>query len=65
MTLKMLDSGYWFARWNGEVWAQWPRGRECRYDDFFHPSFSASDARINEANRRAVSTCAQPETGES
>lgn len=36
MKLTLLPTGYWHARWNSEVWAQWPVGSLPTADDFFH-----------------------------
>lgn len=49
MELKKLDSGYWFARWSPEVWAQWRQGVPLTEQDFFHPAYAASAERIREA----------------
>jgi len=35
MILQRLSSGYWFARWSDEVWAQWS-GSIITLADFFH-----------------------------
>ena len=42
---KMLDSGYWYVRWNREAWAQWPRQRYATREDFFHADFSYTPQR--------------------
>lgn len=44
-----LDSGYWHARWSAEIWAQWPVHRTLCAEDFFHPSYTATPARIAQA----------------
>ena len=51
MTITRLSSGYWFARWSPEIWAQWPVGRDVDYEDFFHPAYSATPARIDACTR--------------
>lgn len=49
-SVQRLDSGYWLVRWDRENWAQF-RGTYPRYEDFFHPEWSYSEARVNEAAR--------------
>ena len=48
MHIKQLSSGYWLAWWNSEVWAQW-RGSAPMREDFFHPEYAYSEARVEEA----------------
>lgn len=60
MELRLLESGYWFAQWHGEAWAQWHRrfAEPCR-DDFFHPEWTYSYARVVECRNAIVSRLAE------
>ena len=59
MTVKRLASGYWYARWSHQEWAQWREGRYPQREDFFHPEWSYSDARATEAYKAAASAAAE------
>lgn len=54
MEIKLLASGYWFARWTPEIWAQWPKGREVQVSDFFHAEWSATPERLKELTTRML-----------
>jgi len=44
--IKYLDSGYWYARWSGEIWAQWPVNSEITKESFFNSNWTATPERI-------------------
>ena len=46
----LLESGFWHVWWSAEIWAQWPAIRLATSEDFFHPDFTATPARIRKAN---------------
>lgn len=46
MILKRLESGYWYARWGREQWAQWPQGRDPTRDDFFNPEWTFTPSAL-------------------
>jgi hypothetical protein len=48
MTINRLSTGYYHARWNNEIWAQWPISFWApRESDFFHDT--GTPERIREA----------------
>lgn len=59
MKLRLLESGYWHARWTSEIWAQWPSHRTLTAEDFFHPAWTATPERIREAMNRVSPPAAQ------
>ena len=48
LLIQRLKSGYWYARWSSEIWAQWPCDRGPRPEDFFHPNWTATPDRLQE-----------------
>lgn len=49
MTIELLSTGYFLARWHAEAFAQWPKDRELRREDFFNPDWTFTEARQREA----------------
>jgi hypothetical protein len=58
MTIRQLESGYWFAYWSPQEFAQW-HGAYPRREDFFHPSWSFSEARVHECERAVLALRSQ------
>mgnify|MGYP001570040167 CR=1 FL=1 len=48
MIMRLLDSGYWHARWSDQAWAQWPKWRAIERKDFFQPDWSCTRERLTE-----------------
>lgn len=58
MTIRLLTSGYWHARWPGGF-AQWRVGSYPAREDFFQPEWTYSESRAAELNRRAALAATQ------
>jgi hypothetical protein len=56
--VKRLSSGYWLVRWSGEIWAQWPCGREPVEADFFHAETTYTAERLRQCRERTQGTSA-------
>ena len=48
MKLTLLSTGYYHARWNQNLWLQWPKWREATLDDGFG---WITEQHVREANR--------------
>ena len=51
MELHSLVTGFWQARWNKNLWIQWPKDREATIADGFG---WVTQAHVDEANRSAI-----------